>query len=893
MQSQSFKLEEIQVNKIPGKYDYFLESVVCLLFGCSEFRRIFTQASRAQHSCYPKCIPCLLADVYNLVMTSKKLDVTNLKSRLSSLYKEKKVFQPNQPADAMECLNAILNAFHCKTIGDNSDGLNEESLNQSCESSCIAHSLFSLGVVENYKCECRSQFETEWDYSNYCQYFNIAEILVQANFDYSNDLLTVPLFKLKNYRSESNSDLSGNMMNNLQKKLSAAEADFCNQENCTKKKSKIEFKLQNPPSIYIVNVIWESDDAGHLDSFISTISITDSVTMRNIYGNSTNDAYNLRGILFYGRTHYEYALRTENFWAFKGLDDQCGWPELLKEITIMNYHPVCLVYEKSQRHFKLSIEKSELLEIEKLACECDHYENKVHEEYYNDLASDCSGLFKDRKLNIPAKEIIQNDRGKPANNIIESGIKSNISTAVNSGYSVPSRMKEDQERSVPKNQIPENPKVNPSRYNIGYEESPMSYASQTSEKSPDVMSSLEIQITPPKVKTWKCNCGLENPESWDVCTKCQGLKPGLKGWVCKSCTTVNSDNRLKCESCSLVKDTSNKNQEDYWMCNSCSSYNIGSRTNCSKCRNLKPKQENTIPKQPEIESKKVESNTEWLCRKCNGSNFNYSINCVFCRAPKQEKPVEEEKNDLWTCESCKTKNKATSKYCVKCYGNKPVIIDQPPSQNTSWKCSKCNTNNSSVSVRCSLCSALKVQTNDNWTCLCCAKVNANTTTICGSCKARKDTPKSQCSQCGVQIDPSKTMCDACSRPTTSEIWTCKFCYIQNTTTTCRKCSYSKVIAAVKVAEQKVVQQAKAPSIICSSCKSPTTIVTCPGCMKPTNLASSCVYCGKSLASANLCSNCKLKAPVVSANTNAKTKKCRCGYDNKFTAQRCLNCKRAL
>ncbi|OMJ86677.1 hypothetical protein SteCoe_11762 [Stentor coeruleus] len=881
MQTQSFKLEEIQIKKTSEKYDYFLESVVCLLFGCSEFQKSFSQSIQEHHNCYPNCIPCTLANVYNSVMTSKYLDVTNLKLRLSSLYKGKNIFQSNQPTDAMECLNAILNAFHCKKIGDKSDGLNEESLDQDCESTCVAHSLFSLGVLENYTCECRNKFQTEWDYSNYCQYFNIAEILVQANFDYSNDLLTVPLFKLKNYKNESNSKLYKSMMLNLNKKLSNAEANICDKENCTKKKSKIVFSLQNPPSIYIMNIIWESDDAGHLDSFISTISITESITMKNIYGNSTDDPYNLRGILFFGRNHYEYALRTEDFWAFKGLGEECGWLELLKEITIMNYHPVCLVYEKSQQKYQFSIEKSELLEIEKLACECDHYENKVHEEYYNELTNDCSGLFNDRKSKNPSKEIVQNNQGRLTNNVIESEPKSIISIAVNKRNTIKSKAKEDREIIITKN----------SRYDKAlYEESSMSYASQSSEKSPDTMSNPEGKNISLKNKTWKCSCGSENSETWDVCIKCQSLKPGLEGWVCKICTTINPNMKLKCESCFSARDTITKNQEDYWVCNSCNSFNPGSRNLCSQCRKKKPEQENIISKLPEVESKKVESNFDWVCKKCSNGNNNYSVNCAFCRASK---PIEEDKSDGWTCEKCKTKNQMASKYCDKCYEYKPVIKDPPPDQNASWKCSKCSTNNSAISVKCSLCLAVKTQVSNNWVCANCSKLNPNTITICGTCKARKDAPKNQCSQCGVQIELTKIMCDNCSHPAISEVWTCKLCSIQNTTEICRRCSYNKSIAAAKISDQKVVQP-RPPSIICITCKNPATILICPGCTKPTNLGNACMNCGKSLASANICSNCEPRVQTTPAKAIEKTKKCKnCRSDNKLPAQRCFKCKRAL
>lgn len=47
---------------------------------------------------------------------------------------------------------------------------------------------------------------------------------------------------------------------------------------------------------------------------------------------------------------------------------------------------------------------------------------------------------------------------------------------------------------------------------------------------------------------WSCSCGNFNNEMFDICEKCQILKPGVIGWVCSFCTTLNTENNF-CQTC--------------------------------------------------------------------------------------------------------------------------------------------------------------------------------------------------------------------------------------------------------------------------------------------------------------------------------------------------------
>ena len=134
------------------------------------------------------------------------------------------------------------------------------------------------------------------------------------------------------------------MLEILKAKLDSAETDFCQDDDCEFKKSVITFELQKPPKIYLMHIIWENNEPRYIDIFLAMCSITDSTTMIEIYGKSSWDPYNIKGIILQGRDHYEYACRYGNEWTFKGLVSGCGWLELIKEVLVMKYHPVCIVY---------------------------------------------------------------------------------------------------------------------------------------------------------------------------------------------------------------------------------------------------------------------------------------------------------------------------------------------------------------------------------------------------------------------------------------------------------------------------------------------------------------------------------------------------------------------
>ena len=182
------------------------------------------------------------------------------------------------------------------------------------------------------------------------------------------------------------------MIESLKQKLDTAQTDTCTDDYCTKKDSKIRFSLEKPAKVYIINLIWNDQETRHIETFLALIAIPPNTNMKYIYGKSLSDNYNLKGIIFYGREHYEYAFRDGNFWTFKGLGKNYGWAELIKESIIMNYRPVCVIYFKQIESFTQGIEDYDIKKLEKLACKCDNFKDKFGKNIVDDDEI-VSGLF--------------------------------------------------------------------------------------------------------------------------------------------------------------------------------------------------------------------------------------------------------------------------------------------------------------------------------------------------------------------------------------------------------------------------------------------------------------------------------------------------------------------
>ena len=154
MYGDNLQIESLEFLSPRGQNDCYLIAALKLLLSCEDFRqsiRSFKPKCSSLPSHY--CIVCGTIEIFQQATTKQPIKIDKLKKRLSEINPDS--FPEKYPADAMEAIITILNAFHCGFLGDTSEGKNEDLLSQSCKEKCPAHENFALIVEENYTCKCR------------------------------------------------------------------------------------------------------------------------------------------------------------------------------------------------------------------------------------------------------------------------------------------------------------------------------------------------------------------------------------------------------------------------------------------------------------------------------------------------------------------------------------------------------------------------------------------------------------------------------------------------------------------------------------------------------------------------------------------------------------------
>ena len=763
--SEGYKISEINFQNKRDSTDCFLIAALSLLLSCDHFCRSLLAFPLPCKNPPHYCLACGLKSLVKASFSTKSVDISKLRLELSKVTEGKEIFQLDTQSKAMEVLTLLLSSLHCIALNDPSQDFSEEILSKSCKKSCPAHCNFFLNVKETYTCECGETFKTKWGYSNYCQYLNVREVLDGAEDNLSTDLLSVPGFMLKSFGEETNTvRLQGIMMQTLSEKLSISEAKACGNEYCEVAKSKITFELKKTPRYYMMNPVWDYEDSRHIDVFLATVSISICMSLKDVYGNSSVVPYNIKGIMFYGRDRYEYACRYGLEWTFNGLGPGCGWYELLKEITIMRYRPICILYEESNEIFSLEMEDVQLKKLEKLACECDAYQTRFNKEVFGGEQEN-SRLFLKGKTHansivIGGHEYLGNGGGREVYTkslnysevpSVGRGTREEVKKEINFEQKIgnpsiiianPSIKNEVKITDMSKNeeykQFPkEFPTPNDPNYNNLLQINPRetrvkpdattpkrNYNFDNKTISPDPLQAIPstqlpiVQAKPPsppaaeKVKptTWVCECEYSNQLDWEVCQKCKNLQPGLSGWVCKGCTMRNlNDRSRRCEACQLSRSSEPIIVEN-WKCNSCASFNVGTRMHCSNCGGKRKDSAREDKEADRVAQDEVEDDpySDWTCQGCGQINkYYYRDKCSNCRKGKKteaSKPTEV-KSNTWVCK-CKKVNENTSNFCISCHDSRKIgeitKISGSDDGSTTWlcKCKQVNQESSKLCVGC-------------------------------------------------------------------------------------------------------------------------------------------------------------------------------------------------
>ena len=344
----------------------------------------------------------------------------------------------NDRYDPIDIVSAVLVNFHC-LVATRTCYKNEESARESCYDRCPLHNIFYLGVKEIYSCKCGDSYESFWEQTNVCQFFNTSGIFEGFDIERSSALSRIPKEVLVNAEFGNYEGFLNSISIKLKERLEGANVETCQNDECEIKESSVMFEVINAPKVFMIDLIWDDDpnSVSCLNSFLSTIGLKKSLKILDIYLNGIDNSYTLNQIIFNRGDLFKIAKSKGQYWEMEGLHNQASWEDLLNEITLHRLHPISAIYLESSSNNDFNLSKVQLLKIEQKAVQCDNFTVEFGRSCI-DEDSRSTGFFKELKKIKPV--------AKDAN--VPSQISSN--SAYRDHGSANARIEVDQVKNIPK-----------------------------------------------------------------------------------------------------------------------------------------------------------------------------------------------------------------------------------------------------------------------------------------------------------------------------------------------------------------------------------------------------------------------------------------------------------
>ncbi|OMJ76429.1 hypothetical protein SteCoe_24213 [Stentor coeruleus] len=857
------EVERIKEIKFTGDQDLCKRAIISalkFLSCCSKFTETLADAPNC--SSREKVCPCLICYLKNVYKFNKEINVNEIFDKLS-IESENKLPQDQESYEPMDIINCILSALHGKFLSKN--GVHSKGANCNILTKCKAHEIFSLQVEETYFCKCSRNYihKQDWDSLSFCQYFNMADILLKANFSATKELIYVPNKKLLYFQNKTSISLIGNIADSLKEVLNTS-LESCPNSRCTN--CQVRYKLKNNPDVYLINLIWECNTVTHLDCYLSTLSINFKLNLKSIYGDASEESFHLTGIIFCKDNTYEYAYRYDDHWVFKDSSNHCSWYDLLEGIVIMKYYPVTVVYEKKVFFEDYSLDTIKKLKIEKKACVYDHF-NHFHRELIS--KNQISHCFNKKRMiieNFPTLEIQK---------------KAKIVEKI---PSEPIFIEEEKKMRSIENYFDMN-------------QASVGDGKINKVEVKDSKKKLEVdRINRFKDETkWKCFCSELNEKESLVCKACIQLKPGIDGWACKNCKNRNQYYKYFCYSCKIERKDELVIKENDSFCSGCK-YSINSDYFCAMCKDKKKKiiQSSLSISQSKVSDSKINKTIKsaigenyWRCNSCNNSNLPSLTVCGLCNLEKGKQFIEQK--DLLICKNCQNPIDSKTSQCAQCKPKLDSLSEEeksPEKNSKEFICPICNFK-SIILNKCYKCeSASKDITQNYWKCLDCGGSNLKERKKCAYCSEFWE-----CLICKYKLNISDK-CYECKYPkgTKPKEWDCLHCLFKNSflSQDCKNCNKKKDSQPICKCGKKLAPLKN----ICNDCEIQEK--------KKQSLECKCSRCGNRLkSSSDVCTICKIQknstASILNQNTyaalnrNYKKQKCKvCPKD--IIIIKCNNCK---
>lgn len=811
---------------------------------------LFTNAEVLKMLCsyYPSCsihqFSCIIGETIalaNCYTNKRPINVSSLNKSINQ-YLQKVEFQNELGIEPgpIDILSAILLNFHCFAV-NGICYLNEEAVFSPCIKPCMLHKYFCLEVDEHVACKCGRRWKNSWDKNNICQFYKCQELLEPINEAQSKLIAMLPKYKFKNPDIVGNSSgIHKKMVNQLTYSLEKAKYDHCEIENCPYSEAYPKFCVIKACEFFIIELVDNTQNFNHFESFLMTISITEKFCLKNIYKYGENKDYALQGVVFFGKAYY-YANFNGRFWEFPGLHPESGWYEVIQETLVMNLHPVSVIYKAGSQSSIPDLSNYKLLKLEQAAVQCDNFvetyktsfvpEGYLYSGFFiekkkgpqnfqieeekipikrqpDELSSIKSGHFNDDLTNNWECKCGETNKDLFEVCINCSEIKPGLSGWVckkccfrnDDVYSFCEACHEFRSR------MSESKILDDVEYSGKVEE--------YKEKNENLPKFDEDQN-----KKWICSCNCENTSDFEVCQHCYKLKPGVDGWVCFACKAKNEMSDYRCNVCETFKSGNFKPEQQFWVCEKCRSAISAKYNFCDTCM-FSGSFDNT-------------DNKYKICKNCHKKFPASAYKCYWCNMDYQDESVSVQvEREIWTCEKCKSKNRYNRYACEYCHENKPEYKTFTETQN---ECHRCHRTLNPINDKCVYCErseyskTLEIAERDLWECQNCKKKNEDWRSFCSACQNEKNKPDNSvslrfssdleswnCSNCSRKNSNNyESVCKFCqTRRNVEKKQRCQICHIQIDEVFCRNC---KKIAQISDLRCQVCNSDISKIRICYDC----------------------------------------------------------------------------
>ncbi|KAL8042153.1 hypothetical protein ABFX02_09G032600 [Erythranthe guttata] len=319
-----------------GQYNCFLNVIIQSLWHLRRFRDEFLSRSLSKHvHVGDPCVICALYDILialNMASTDKTKEAvapTSLRIALSNLYPNSNFFQQGQMNDASEVLAVIFSCLHQSFTSTTSVASGMESVDSNCtSSSCVAHSIFGMGILERMNCYNCGFESRRMKYTSFFHNINASALRT-----------------MKVMHPENSFDKLLSLVEMNHQLTCDPEAGGCGERNY------IHHILSTPPHVFTIVLGWQNkresveDITATLAAFSTEIDV--SVLYRGLDPQNHHRLVSM--VCYYGQHYHCFACSGEHDrWTM--YDDQTvkvvgGWNDVITMCERGHLQPQVLLYE--------------------------------------------------------------------------------------------------------------------------------------------------------------------------------------------------------------------------------------------------------------------------------------------------------------------------------------------------------------------------------------------------------------------------------------------------------------------------------------------------------------------------------------------------------------------